>query len=100
MLSGEGRYKLLDPHRKAVLALPPTALKLWLTYWMFESDEQEAYPSLDTLEKVTGMGRQAIINARNYLLATGWLVKLTGTAADKYTKPTRGSHNTPIYRVD
>ena len=97
----EGRqYKLLDPRRRTVLALPPNAFKLWMAYWMFESDEQEAYPSLDTLERVMQTGRQAILRAREYLLKTGWLVKLTGTAAERYVKPTRGAHNVAVYRVD
>lgn len=100
MLSGHGRYKLLDPNRKAVLSLPPTALKLWLTYWMFESDEQEAYPSLDRLEQVTHMDRKTILKQREYLLETGWLVKLTGTAAERYSKPTRGANTIAVYRVD
>jgi hypothetical protein len=99
VLSGK-RYKFLDPTRKAVLMLPPNALKLWLTYWMFESDEQEAYPSLDKLEEVMDTGRQAILSARQYLLDTGWLVKLTGSAAERYAKPSQGSHNVAVYRVD
>jgi hypothetical protein len=100
MLSGRGRYKLLDPNRKTLLSLPPTALKLWLTYWMFESDEQEAYPSLDRLEQVTHMDRKTILKQREYLLETGWLVKLTGTAAERYSKPTRGANTVAVYRVD
>lgn len=93
-------YKLLDPTRKAVLMLPPTAFKLWVAYWMFESDEQEAYPSLDRLERDTNMSRPTIIKARKYLLDTGWLIKLTGSAAEKYANPSRGSHTVSIYRVD
>jgi hypothetical protein len=99
VLSGK-RYKFLDPTRKAVLMLPPNALKLWLTYWMFESDEREAYPSLDELEKVMDTGRQAILSARQYLLDTGWLVKLLGSAAERYAKPSQGSHNVAVYQVD
>ena len=42
ILSGTSRYKFLDPTRKAFLALPLAPFKLWMTYWTFESDEQEA----------------------------------------------------------
>ena len=100
LINGVRRYKFFDPTRKAVLALPPYAFKLWMTYWSFENDEREAYPSLDKLEEVTQLGRQAILRAREYLLETGWLIKLTGSAAERYAKPSRGAHNVAIYRVD
>lgn len=100
MLDGIGRYKLLDPNRKAVLSLPASAFKLWMTYWMFESDSQEAYPSMETLVKVTSMTEKTIRTAREYLLKTGWLVKLTGSAAERFIKPSNGSWNVAIYRVD
>lgn len=93
-------FKLLDPNRKAVLSLPDPALKLWLAYWMFESDDQEAYPSLDRLEQVSGQSRNTILKWRKYLLETGWLLRLTGYASDRYSKPTRGSHSVAVYRVN
>src|SRR4051812_32198628 len=92
--------KLLDPNRKAVLSLPDPAFKLWATFWMFESDDHEAYPSLDRLEQVTGQSRKTIIKWRKYLLNTGWLLRLSGYAASRYSKPTRGSHSVGIYRVN
>ena len=100
ILSGTSRYKFLDPTRKAFLALPLAPFKLWMTYWTFESDEQEAYPSNETIEKVAGMTENTIRTARAYLLKTGWLVKLTGSAADKYPRPSRGSRSIAIYRVN
>lgn len=98
VLAGK-RYKFLDPTRKAVLMLPPNALKLWLAYWMFESDDRKAYPTQDTIDRVTGMSTKTIIKARAYLLAEGWLKKCSGSAADYYTKATRGAHKVGVYRV-
>jgi hypothetical protein len=100
ILDGTGRYKLLDPHRKAVLALPANAFKLWMAYWMFESDDREAYPKRETLEKAMGMSKPTLLKARQYLIETGWLVKVDGSAGSRYTKPSTGSWNIGIYRVD
>lgn len=99
LLEGK-RFKLLDPTRKGVLALPNAAFKLWMAFWMFESDAQEAYPSMETLVAATDMAEGTIRTAREYLLETGWLVKLTGSAAEKVLKPSNGSWNVSIYRVD
>ena len=100
ILSGERRYKFLDPTRKAVLALPNAAFKLWMAYWVHEQDTQEAYPTMDTLVRVTGMTEGTIRTARRYLLEAGWLIRLTGSAAEHYLKPTNGSWNIEVYRVD
>jgi len=100
ILDGTRRYKLLDPRRKAVLALPANAFKLWMAYWMFESDDREAYPKRETLEKATGMSKPTLLTARQYLIETGWLVKVDGSAGSRYTKPSTGSWNIGIYRVD
>lgn len=100
ILSGSHRYKFLDPKRKAVLALPPSAFKLWMALWMLESDGREAYPSIETLAKITCMTENTIRTAREYLLKTGWLVKLTGSAAERYPHPSRGSHSVAVYRVN
>lgn len=99
LLEGK-RFKLLDPNRKGVLALPNAAFKLWMAFWMFESDVQEAYPSMETLVAATDMTEGTIRTAREYLLETGWLVKLTGSAAEQFLKPSNGSWNVSIYRVD
>lgn len=93
-------YKLLDPNRKAVLRLPHLAFKLWMTYWMFESDDQEAYVSNATLEEATGMTENTIIKWRKWLVKHGWLRPCGGTAAERYSKATRGAHQVLIYRVD
>lgn len=93
-------YKLLDPNRKTVLRLPHLAFKLWHAYWMFESDDQEAYPSLEVLEEATGMDRKTIIKWRKWLVKHGWLLVCGGTAAERYSKATQGAHKVLIYRVD
>jgi hypothetical protein len=100
MLDGTGRYKLFDPRRKAVLALPANAFKLWMTYWAFESDDQEAYPCMETLMEAMQTSEPTILRARKYLIETGWLVKVAGSAAGRYSKPTNGAWNVAIYRVN
>jgi len=92
--------KLLDPNRKAFLHLPNSALRVWVAFWVYESDDQEAYPSLKRLAEATGLSRTTIIRWRDYLLKTGWLLRLTGYAASRYSKPTRGSHTVAVYRVN
>jgi len=99
MIDGKKRYKLFDPARKAVLALPNAAFKLWVTYWTFEQDGK-SYPSMEKLVKLTGMTERTIQTARKYLIKTGWLIKLKGSAAEYYTKASRGSYKIEVYRVD
>src|ERR1035441_1617690 len=99
ILAGK-RMKFLDPNRKAVLALPLSPFKLWHTYWSFENDAQEAYPTMDTLTSTAKMSENTIIKARKYLLKTGWLIKLTGSAALRYAKPTNGAWKIDVYRVN
>lgn len=93
-------YKLLDPDRKAILKLPSGAVHLWFTFFMYENDDQRAYPAMEELMKATGMSKPTIIKHRKYLLANGWLVKCRGSAADYYSKATPGSHQVWVYRVD
>lgn len=99
VLSGK-RVKFLDPTRKAVLALPNAAFKVWMAYWMHESDGQEAYPEMDTLVRVTGMGENTIRRARKYLLDTGWLIQLDGSAGSRFARATNGAWNIMVYRVN
>lgn len=93
-------YKLLDPNRKAILKLPSGAVHLWFTFFMYENDDQRAYPAMEELMEATGMSKPTIIKHREYLLATGWLVRCKGSAADYYSKATPGSHQVWVYRVD
>ena len=99
ILAGK-RMKFLDPNRKAVLALPLAPFKLWHTYWSFESDGQEAYPTMATLVATSKLSKPTIIKAREYLLKTGWLIQLTGTAASRYINASNGSWNISVYRVN
>jgi len=94
------RLKILDCNRKAVLGLPPNALKLWLTYYMNESEWQEAWPSQGTLRAITGMSKNTLIHWQRYLKAGGWLVETGAKASDRYACATPGSHNVPVVRVD
>jgi hypothetical protein len=94
------RLKILDCNRKAILALPPNALKLWLTYYMNESEWQEAWPSQSTLRAITGMSKNTLIHWQRYLKAGGWLVETGAKASDRYACATPGSHNIPVVRVD
>jgi Helix-turn-helix domain len=100
MLFGTGRYKLLDCSRKSLFDLPGGAFKLWHVIYSMESSNQEAYPSLNTLVRVSRMTLNTVIKWKKYLLETGWLIKLEGSAGDRYSEPTNGSWNVPIIRVD
>ena len=46
------------------------------------------------------MSQPTIIKWQRYLKEHGWLVETGETAADKYTKATRGAHSVPVVRVD
>ncbi len=94
------RLKVLDCNRKAILGLPPNALKLWLTYFMSESEWQEAWPSQSTLMAITGMSKNTLIHWQRYLKAGGWLRETGAKASDRYACVTPGSHNIPVVRVD
>jgi hypothetical protein len=97
---GTEGYKLLDCNRKEILGLPSGAVRLWLTYRMYESEYDESWLSLRALEEITHMDRKTIIKWQKYLFEHGWLVKTGATAAERYSKPTPGSHKVPVVRVD
>jgi hypothetical protein len=99
VLAGK-RMKFLDPNRKALLKLPPPALNVWMAYWMFENDAQEAYPTMATLMDITDTSENTIRKWRDYMVKKGWMIKLTGSAALRYIKPTNGSWNISVYRVN
>jgi hypothetical protein len=96
----QSKYKLLDCDRKDILGLPSGAVHLWLTYYMHESEARESYLSLRTIADITGMDQKTIIKWQRYLKAGGWLIETGATAADRYSKPTRGAHKVPVVRVD
>jgi hypothetical protein len=99
-VDGQKRYKLLDTSRRALLQLPDGAFKLWMTLYFHESDDQEVWISLATMIKRSGMSENSVAKWRDSMLKTGWLLKLEGSAADKYSKPTRGAHKVALYRVN
>src|ERR1035437_6648559 len=99
-LGGERRYKLLDCDRKDILRLPSGAVHVWLALWMHSSMDEEIYVSLTALENATGLDRKTIIKWRDWLLEKGWLLQLEGSAAERYSKPSPGSSQVLIYRVN
>jgi hypothetical protein len=99
-LQGQKRYKLLDTERKDILKLKGAKLQVWLAQHMSESDDQESWLSLSTLQSLTGLSEPTVIGARQWLLANSWMRDTGGVAADKYTKPSRGSHKVRVLSVD
>jgi len=94
------RCKVLDCDRKAVLALPDGALKVWLCLWMNENAIQQSYMSNSTIMKQTGQTEPTVSKWKQWLLDNGWAKETGETAADMYTRPTRGSHAVKVIRVD
>src|ERR1700690_542822 len=100
LLNGQGRSKLLDCYRKDVLRLKGARLQVWLAQYISESDEQEAWLSLDRLTLLTGLARHTVIEAKRWLIAEGWLRDTGGIAADKYTNPSQGARKVKVLSVD
>jgi hypothetical protein len=98
------RLKILDCNRKAVLGVPDSPFKLWMTYYTNEDDEQESWMSIKEIMAQTKMGRRNIIRSTQYLLSHKWLIDTGRTAADKWIAmgktPTVGSYQIKVYRVD
>ena len=100
-LTGQKRFKLLDTERKELLKLKGSLLQVWLAQYMNESDDQESWLSLKTLQELTGLSENTVIGARKKLTEGGWVRCHAGkTAAQKYEKPTRGAHKVSVYSVD
>ena len=83
-----------------VRTIPNAAFKVWMAYWMHESDGQEAYPEMETLVLETGISESTIRRARAELVETDWLIRLEGSAGSRYTKASSGSWNIGVYRVN
>jgi len=98
------RLKILDCNRKNILGLPDGALKLWLTYYMNEDDDDESWISIPEIEAQTGMGRTSIVKWTAFLRKNKWLVDTGKTAADKLLArgrmPSSNAHQVKVYRVD
>ena len=76
------RLTVLDCSRKAILALPNAAFKLWMCYWMNEDDEQESFVSQPEIRIQTTMGITSIVHWTQWLVRHGWLVPTGKTAYD------------------
>jgi hypothetical protein len=98
------RLKILDCNRKNILGLPDGALKLWLTYFMNEDDDNESWLSIPEIEAQTGMGRTSIVKWTAFLRKNKWLIDTGKTAADKLLArgrmPSTNAHQVKVYRVD
>jgi len=98
------RLKILDCNRKNILGLPDGALKLWLTYYMNEDDDDESWISIPEIEAQTGMGRTSIVKWTAFLRKNKWLNDTGKTAADKLLArgrmPSSNAHQVKVYRVD
>jgi hypothetical protein len=98
------RLKILDCNRKNILGLPDGALKLWLTYYMNEDDDNESWISIPKIEAQTGMGRTSIVKWTAFLRKNEWLIDTGKTAADKLLArgrmPSSNAHQVKAYRVD
>jgi hypothetical protein len=96
--------KILDCNRKGILGLPDGALKVWMTRYMMEDDEQESWLSLPEIEALTGQAHPTNVKWHQYLVQHGWLVDTDKTAHDKLLAlgktPSANSKQVKVYRVD
>jgi|SRR5579864_26242 len=95
---------ILDRSRKAILALPNAAFKLWMCYWMNEDYEKESFVSQPEIRIQTTMGITSIVHWTQWLVRHGWLVPTGKTAYDKLVAmgriPSDNSKQVKVYRVD
>jgi hypothetical protein len=100
----QDRLKILDCNRKNILGLPDGALKLWLTYYMNEDDDNESWISIPEIEAQTGMGRTSIVKWTAFLRKNKWLIDTGKTAADKLLArgrmPSSNARQVKVFRVD
>src|SRR5208282_4102861 len=98
------RLKILDCNRKNILGLPDGALKLWLTYYMNEDDDNESSITIPEIEAQTGMGRTSIVKWTAVLRKNKWLIDTGKTAAAKLLPrsrmPSTNAHQVRVYSVD
>jgi hypothetical protein len=98
------RLKILDCNRKGILGLPDGALKVWMTRYMMEDDEQESWLSLPEVEAITSQAHATNVKWHKHLVAHGWLVDTGKTAYDKLLAlgktPSANSKQVKVYRVD
>ena len=100
-LSGKRRVKLFDIDRLEILcALSGNELKVWFLHWCYERAGRESWLSLSTIMAALDLTKPTVIAAHKRLEETGWLVPTGQFAASKHSKPTRGSYQIKVYRVD
>jgi len=54
-------------------------LAVWLYHYLRSNKEDQAWPSIAGVARGTGLHRDTVIEARKYLFAHGWLVKIENT---------------------
>lgn len=96
--------KVLDCDRKAVLALPHAAFKLWVCYWMNEDDDRESFVSQPEIRVQSNLSITSIVNWTKWLVRHGWLVDTGKTAYEKFLAlgriPSDNSKQVKVYRVE
>jgi Helix-turn-helix domain len=98
-MSNEPNYKVLDASDKSILQLPDGALKVYLCYLLSANEMGESYLSVRTIASLTGQDTKTVIKWLKYLLECGRLTNTGDTAADRYSKPTRGSYKVRVLSV-
>jgi hypothetical protein len=97
---GEPKLKILECDDKDVLRMPSGAVHLWLFYRMHADQLEESYFSVRSIAALIGQDTKTVIKWQEYLINCGRLVKTGEVAANRYSKPTRGSHQVPVVRVN
>lgn len=82
-----------DPKWKKILLMPASALKIWFCHYGHENQEDESWPSIETLMEETGLSRDSVFTYRKWLLDHGWIVN-KGFAASRH-----GHFSVPKYSV-
>jgi hypothetical protein len=96
---GEPKLKILECDDKDVLRMPSGAVHLWLFYRMYADQLEESYFSVRTIAGILGQDTKTVIKWQEYLINCGRLIKTGEVAANRYSRPSRGSHQVPVVRV-
>ena len=74
--------------------MPNAAFKIWMRHYSHEqADKRESYPSLTYLADSCGMNECTVKDARRWLVANGWLVKVGERRVE-------GKFAVPVFRVE
>ena len=99
-MPNEPNYKLLDADDKSVLGLPAAAIKLWLFYRLYSDELEESYYSVRSIAAIVGWDTKTVMKWQRFLLEQGRIVDTGERAANRYSKPTAGSHRVPVIRAE